>query len=117
MIIRVGCDLVSIRRFTETLAREPAIEAKLFSVAERRSTSPASLAGKYAAKEAVVKALDLKLTDIGQLEIKKTATGRPRLKLPNKLKAMAKSLQTCDISISHEGDWAMAVAVCIVKND
>ena len=56
MIVGIGVDLVDIERFERTIARTPKLLARLFSPAERM-LKPRSLAARYAAKEALIKAL------------------------------------------------------------
>ena len=56
MIVGVGIDVVDIGRFEESLERTPAMRERLFTVLERTRPS-ASLAARFAAKEALAKAL------------------------------------------------------------
>ena len=56
MIVGIGVDLVDIARFERTLERTPRLLERLFSPAEQ-TRSPRSLAARYAAKEALIKAL------------------------------------------------------------
>ena len=56
MILGVGIDVVDIARFGETLTRTPAMRDRLFTAAERERPL-ASLAARFAAKEALAKAL------------------------------------------------------------
>jgi holo-[acyl-carrier protein] synthase len=56
MIDGIGIDVVDIARFLESLERTPALREKLFTESERR-TSDSSLAARFAAKEALYKAL------------------------------------------------------------
>lgn len=56
MIIGVGVDVVDVDRFMETLDRTPRLREKLFTPAER-DLPPASIAARFAAKEAIAKAL------------------------------------------------------------
>ena len=56
MIIGVGIDVVDIERFGETLARTPALRQRLFTETER-GLGLASLAARFAAKEALAKSL------------------------------------------------------------
>lgn len=57
MIRGVGIDVVDIDRFQQTLERTPGLKPKLFTEAERIN-SIQSLAARFAAKEALIKALD-----------------------------------------------------------
>jgi holo-[acyl-carrier protein] synthase len=52
----IGIDVVDIKRFQESLERTPLLMEKLFTESERK-VSPASLAARFAAKEALYKAL------------------------------------------------------------
>jgi holo-[acyl-carrier protein] synthase len=56
MIDGIGIDVVDIARFLESLERTPALREKLFTESER-TTSDSSLAARFAAKEALYKAL------------------------------------------------------------
>ncbi|MFX8554376.1 holo-ACP synthase, partial [Acinetobacter baumannii] len=52
----IGVDLVDVPRFEASLSRTPRLLERLFSPAER-VLKPRSLAARYAAKEALIKAL------------------------------------------------------------
>jgi holo-[acyl-carrier protein] synthase len=56
MIDGIGIDVVDIKRFQESLERTPNLAEKLFTEAERTKSAP-SLAARFAAKEALYKAL------------------------------------------------------------
>lgn len=56
MIIGIGVDTVDIGRFERSLERTPALRDRLFAEAERSLSVP-SLAARFAAKEALIKAL------------------------------------------------------------
>ena len=75
----------------------------------------ASLAGRFAAKEAVAKALGCGIGPVSWLEIEilRLENGAPSLKLHGKANAMAQSLGlfTWSISISHTRECALAIAV------
>ncbi len=77
MIVGVGIDVVDVARFGETLDRTPAMRERLFTAIEL--TRPlASLAARFAAKEALAKALGapagLHWIDA---EVQTDETGRP----------------------------------------
>lgn len=85
---------------------------KIFSTSELAGTStPASLAGRFAAKEAVIKALEMKAGDWLKIEIRKEKSGRPQVKLLE----LNKRIVSQDVSISHDGVYAMAVVVLLLK--
>ena len=56
MIDGIGIDVVDIKRFQESLERTPELESKLFTESER-GKSMQSMAARFAAKEALYKAL------------------------------------------------------------
>ena len=55
----IGIDVVDIARFEESLTRTPGLKARVFTPAEAER-SIASLAARFAAKEALAKALNAK---------------------------------------------------------
>jgi len=109
VIAKTGCDIVYVPRFEKLLTRTPKMRRKIFTVAEEKGRGMNSLAGVYAAKEAVIKALELQLTDLKRIEIKKDRRGRPYVEIKELRE------RRVDISISHDGDYAMATAVFVVS--
>ena len=80
---------------------------------EKRQDKTLFLAGRFAAKEAVVKALGRYLSDrppLHQLQIINDNSGQPRLELPDDIKAQLNSAR-CLLSITHERNYAAAVAI------
>ena len=81
MIVGVGIDVVDIERFGATLDRTPALRKWLFSPAEQHLPLR-SLAARFAAKEALAKALGapigLSWTDV---TVFRAADGRPHLQV------------------------------------
>ncbi len=112
MTIKVGCDLVEIKKFKKSMERGGSkFLDKIFlpqelAVSEKIET----LAGIFAAKEAVFKALGGKVGDWHNLEIVKNKNGRPEIKM---LESNDRIISQ-DISISHDGEYAMAVAVFLI---
>ena len=80
-VIGVGIDVVEIDRFEASLDRTPGLRERLFTPAEA-TRGPASLAARFAAKEAVAKALG---APVGMAwhdaEVVSEDSGRPRLEL------------------------------------
>ncbi len=111
MEIKIGCDLVHLGRFKKSLeAGGVAFLTRIFSEAELRALqSEASLAGVFAAKEATIKALGMMSGDWKQIEVIKDERGKPRLVLGSRE-------LTGDVSISHDGEYAMATAVFLISN-
>ena len=112
-VIGVGIDVVDIARFGESLARTPGLAERLFTPEELKR-SLASLAARFAAKEAVAKALgapgDLHWHDA---EVVSESSGRPVLELRGTVLARANDLGagSVHLSLSHDAGIASAVVV------
>ncbi len=113
MIVGVGIDVVDVERFRQTLDRTPALLARVFTEAEARLPL-ASLAARFAAKEALAKALSapagLHWTDA---EVQNDAGGRPSLTMAGSVAARAAELgvRSVHVSLSHDAGIASAVVV------
>lgn len=111
--IKVGCDIVQKQRFLE-LTNQNIILDKIFTKFELiQSKSFESLIGIFAAKEAVLKALELNPGNWHLIEIIKQSNGKPVVKLLDNL--YIKNIISQDITISHDGDYVMAVACFLLK--
>jgi len=113
VILGVGIDVVDIVRFGETLERTPAMRDRLFTPAERERPL-ASLAARFAAKEALAKALGAP-TGMHWLdaEVVNAPSGDPRLDMQGSVLARANDLgvQHVHVSLSHDAGIASAVVV------
>jgi holo-[acyl-carrier protein] synthase len=113
VILGVGIDVVDIARFGETLERTPAMRDRLFTPAERERPL-ASLAARFAAKEALAKALGAP-TGMHWLdaEVVNAPSGDPRLDMRGSVLARANDLgvQHVHVSLSHDAGIASAVVV------
>ena len=113
MIVGIGVDLVDIARFERTLERTPRLLERLFSVKERE-LKPRSLAARYAAKEALIKALGgsdgVHWTEI---EVASEASGRPVFVLTGSTAAVIaeRGITTVHLSMSHDANLATAYVV------
>ena len=119
MIIGVGIDVVPVERFAESLTRTPGLRDRLFTAAEQRTPSGSprtgeSLAARFAAKEALAKALgapgDLHWHDA---EVTVGEHDRPHLEVRGTVAGRAAQLGVSQwhISMSHDGGIASAVVV------
>ena len=109
MKIKVGCDLVEIRRFNNI---DRAVLSKLFHKSELRSLKAETLAGMFAMKESCKKVFnDLDWLDI---EIKREKTGKPILNFKKLLEGRVLSY---DVSISHDAGYAIAVVVFLINDE
>lgn len=113
--VKVGTDLVDISKFEESLKRGgETFLNHIFTQKELNSwKSIESMAGLFAGKEAVIKALNEKPGRWLEIEFKKTG-GKPILTLSKSL-ASTYPFSSFDISISHTGSFAIAVAVFILQ--
>ncbi|WP_426563007.1 holo-ACP synthase [Angustibacter sp. McL0619] len=113
MIIGVGIDVVDVARFGETIGRTPKLVDRLFTESER-SLPLASLAARFAAKEALAKALGAP-AGLHWLDATVVAdhTGRPELQVSGTVAARASELGAVHLhlSISHDAGIASAVVV------
>ncbi len=113
MIVGIGVDLVDIARFERTLERTPRLIPRLFSAAEQ-TRSPRSLAARYAAKEALIKALGgsdgVYWTEI---EITPEDSGRPWFTLTGSTADVvaARGITGLHLSMSHDAGFATAFVV------
>jgi holo-[acyl-carrier protein] synthase len=113
VILGVGIDVVDVERFAGILARRPALAERLFTPAER-GLPVASLAARFAAKEAVAKALGAPAgLAWHDCEVVTAASGRPSLRLRATVLAAAQSAGVTGwhVSLSHDAGIASAVVV------
>ncbi len=119
MIIGVGIDVVPVTRFAAALRRTPGLADRLFTPAERVTESGAprsaqSLAARFAAKEALAKALGagggMLWTDA---EVVVDDVGRPSVVVRGTVAARAASLGVTrwHVSLSHDGGIASATVI------
>ena len=115
MIIGVGIDVVDVARFGQTLERTPRLRERLFTD-EERDLGLNSLAARFAAKEALAKALGapagLHWTDATVL---RGADGRPHLQVRGTVQARADDLGVHDLHVSLSHDAGIASAVVIAE--
>jgi holo-[acyl-carrier protein] synthase len=110
----IGIDLLEISRLERALERRPRLAARLFTEAEReyaatRARPGRHLAARFAAKEAVVKALGL-AGGFGLREIEVLPGEPPTVRLSGRVAAAANG-RTVEISLTHSRDNAAAVAL------
>ena len=117
MIIGVGVDLVDVPRFERTLERTPRLVERLFAVGER-SLRPRSLAARYAAKEALIKALGgsdgVHWTDI---EVTSEASGKPVFVFSGTTAEVLAERGITGVHLSLTHDAGLAIAYVVVESD
>lgn len=113
MIVGVGIDVVDVARFTERLESTPGLLTRLFTQ-EEQSLRPRSLAARFAAKEALAKALGapvgLRWTDATVI---RAGDGRPHLRVQGTVRERADALgvSSFHLSLSHDAGIASAVVI------
>ena len=119
-MIRCGTDQIEIARVEDGIARlGERFLARLFTPGERADCGeqPARLAARFAAKEAVAKALGTGIGDVGwhDIEIRNGDRGRPFLTLHGSAVQVAAELglREWDISLTHTATIAAAVVVAV----
>lgn len=114
-IVGVGIDVVDIPRFLATLDRAPRLLARLFTEAER-DLPPNSLAARFAAKEALAKALgapgNLRWHDA---TIHRLPGAPPELVVTGTVAARAAELGVTGLHVSLSHDAGIASAVVIAE--
>ena len=106
----IGIDIVTVERFKKIPESEFSLWKKTFTEKEwqycfSKSSSALHLAGIFAAKEAVMKAVGGdKMGRFDHIEITHTKEGKPEAFVQDQKKNVA-------VSISHDGGFAVAIAI------
>lgn len=113
MIIGTGIDLVDVARFERSVTRTPRLLARLFTPAEQQ-LKLRSLAARYAAKEALIKALGgsdgVYWTEI---EIASEPSGRPHFVLSGSTAAVivGRDITALHLTMTHDAGLAAAYVI------
>ena len=119
MILGVGVDIVQVSRIEKNISSDTFLN-KAFTAAEReyfssRNNNSQTVAGYFAGKEAVAKALGTGFRGFGltDIEINKDEYGKPMVLLKGKAleRAEAIGVKSIHLSISHEKEYAVAYAI------
>lgn len=122
MIVGIGNDLVDLDRFRRVLERRPGLIEKLFTPTEReyalrRSDPTERFAVRFAAKEAVLKAMGVGIgaADWHEIEVLRDDDGRPSLSLTGRAAALAaqQGIDSWRLTLSHSEIVAQAVVVAL----
>ena len=116
--MRIGIDLLEIVRLEQALERRPRLANRLFTERElayaaSRARPGQHLAARFAAKEAVAKALQLDGWNFREVEVVGDG-GPPAIELHGRVAARARELGVeVSISLTHTDRDAAAVAVAV----
>jgi holo-[acyl-carrier protein] synthase len=116
-VVGIGIDVMEIDRFAETLRRRPRIAERCFTEAEAayclaKPFPPQHFAARFAAKEAVGKALGIGMTRWREVEVVR-GRGAPTIALHGRYAEHARRLvvDRVHVSLTHGRDTAMAFAI------
>lgn len=113
MIIGIGTDVCSIERLSDSLTRTPNLAQRLFYRTELELSSE-SLAGRFAAKEALAKAVgDPSLLSWNEIEIANNSLGKPTFQFHGRtaIRLYERGVDKSWLSISHDASVAIAMVV------
>lgn len=121
MVKSIGLDIVEVKRMNRDIEKfgDSFVKRILgdleYELYHKRNDKAQFLAGRFAAKEAVIKGLGVYLKNrppYKELQIIKDSSGQPLLQMSDSLKEKLKNVN-CLISITHEQNYAAAVAVFV----
>ncbi len=119
-VIGIGVDLVDIERFRRSLERTPSMRTRLFTDVELAYVAPQidpvpSLATRFAAREAVMKALGVGLGafDFHHVWVERAASGRPSLAFTGRAAELsaAAGVARWHLSLTHSDVMAAAYVI------
>ena len=112
-IIGIGIDVVDIERFAKSLERTPSMLTRLFTENESK-LSIGSIAARFAAKEALTKALNIKSLNWIEIEVLNEESGKPYFNFHGNL---AKDLldKYVHLTLSHDAGIASAMVIVEAK--
>ena len=122
MLIGVGCDVIEIARVQKAIEREAFVE-RVYAPSEiaycrsRGKQAAASFAARFAAKEAVLKALGTGLRggELQEIVITNDALGKPSVQLYGYHAQLASKLGVKNIALSMSHSRAMALAYVVME--
>lgn len=120
MIVGIGCDIIEIERIARAIKSESFIR-RVFTAEEaaycqrRGQQAAASFAARFAAKEAVLKALGTGLREgsLQEIAVDNDGLGKPLVQLSGQFAMLAKQLgvKNIQISLSHSRELATAYVI------
>lgn len=124
--VGLGVDIVEIERMRRILTRTPSFARKVFSEAERaycdaKANPEVHYATRFAAKEAVVKALGTGFSEgigVRDIEVRRTTKGRPYVVLTGRAREVARKqgVREMPLSLSFTHTEAVACAMAITED-
>src|ERR1700709_2133395 len=116
MILGIGVDVVDLARFERAVGRTPGLKERIFTPAERELPLR-SLAGRFAAKEALIKAIgDSTGVRWHDMEVVSNELGNPSFILHNAVFRIVADRGADSIHLSMSHDAGVAIAYVIVES-
>ena len=121
-MIGIGTDLVELDRFRQALTRTPKIVDRLFTADERayaelRNDPTERYAARFAAKEAILKAMSAGIGEcrFRDIEVVRAESGAPSVRLHGKAAALASSRGVTEwrLTMTHTASLAQAIAIAL----
>jgi holo-[acyl-carrier protein] synthase len=113
MIVGIGVDLVDVARFETAITNTPKLKDRLFTDGEK-SLNSYSLAARFAAKEALMKAVGkAQGLSFQEVQIVKDEFGKPSFELSGSSEktVLDKGISSLHLSLSHDGQMAIAYVI------
>ncbi len=123
-ILDIGTDIIEVERIKNSLNKRGDFLTKIFTDKEikmfkEKGNSAQTIAGNFAAKEAISKSLGLGIRgyNFKDIEILRNNLGKPIVKTYNNLHRICIEYNVLEIkvSISHSENYAVANAITITK--
>jgi holo-[acyl-carrier protein] synthase len=116
----LGVDAVDVARFRSALERTPSMRQRLFTdeeitLAAERGNDAATLAARFAVREATMKALGVGAFDFHDVSVRKAQSGAPELVVSGRAAALAedRGVSGWHLSLSHTELVAIAVVAAL----
>lgn len=118
MILGIGTDIIEIERIEKAILKNERFIEKVFSKEEidmfkRRNMNMEVIAGNFAAKEAISKALGtgIRSFSLNEIEVLRDELGKPIVKLSSNIEEIINKKYKFNISISHNKTTAVSFAI------
>ena len=118
MIVGIGVDVVDLARFERALSRTPALKPRLFTEAESAGKPLRSLAGRFAAKEALIKALG-ESTGVQwhNMQVVADEHGNPSIELSGAALTLANDRGVTRVHLSMSHDAGISIAYVVIESE
>lgn len=118
MILGIGTDIIEINRIEEAISKNKRFIDKVFSKEEidmfkRRNMKSEVIAGNFAVKEAVSKAIGTGVRNfsLNEIEVLRDELGKPIVKLSRNIEKIISKKYKINVSISHNKTTAIAFVI------